>query len=479
VNWTISPISGKIAPVGTAAGSAAYTAPPQIAEPQPITITATSGTASASTTVFLTPITVQVIPASVQLKHNQTQQFVATVAGDPANSVQWILSPEVGKISPTGRYTPDPAITDCISVKVLALSTLGAKTGSSAVTLLPPPWPRWKTNLLGFYLIGVFSLVSLLVLMWPPAGPDPQKVAALQQAQATLQTDDENIKKLQDLANSGAMHSDGGAVIAGQNLAALRDKRDKDNVAVAEAQKQVTASLDPLDRQDNKDASEFAYRPGTKIPRDVDLLFLVLLGGALGAFLHATKSFTAFVGNEELKGSWAWWYYLHPFLGATLALAFYLAVRGGFMAVTAGNSIKTADVSPFALTSVAVIVGMFSKNAMTKLGDVFETLFQSNTSKNLKNPLTAPAPAGVAFKVMSISPTVGPASGGTLVTVAGTGFADGATVTIGGIPATSTNRISSTSMTAVTPPHSVGSVAVEVVNADGQKSALPAGYQYV
>lgn len=90
---------------------------------------------------------------------------------------------------------------------------------------------------------------------------------------------------------------------------------------------------------------------GVSLPREIDFLFLVLIAGALGAFLHSARSFTAFAGEGTLKSSWMWWYWLHPFLGAALALAFYLAVRGGFLVVATG-AVKTSDLSPFAIVAL-------------------------------------------------------------------------------------------------------------------------------
>ncbi len=58
---------------------------------------------------------------------------------------------------------------------------------------------------------------------------------------------------------------------------------------------------------------------------------------------------------------------------------------------------------------------------------------------------TNPAP-----KVTSIAPTSGPAAGGTSVTITGTGFLSGATVSLGGTAATGVNVVSSTSITATT-----------------------------
>ena len=79
--------------------------------------------------------------------------------------------------------------------------------------------------------------------------------------------------------------------------------------------------------------------------------------------------------------------------------------------------------------------------------------------------------------VTSISPTSGPAAGGTKVTINGTGFAAGATVTIGNA-ATSVVVASATKLTAVTSATAAGSHAVVVSDANGTSTGGPS-YTYV
>jgi hypothetical protein len=120
------------------------------------------------------------------------------------------------------------------------------------------------------------------------------------------------------------------------------------------------------------------------LSREVDLLLLVLICGALGSFAHGARSFVDFVGNRTLRASWSAWYLLYPLIGATLALIFYLAVRGGFMTTNAGK-----DVNLYGLTAISGLVGMFSKQATTKLSEVFSTMFKTDKDdKPLKNKLT-------------------------------------------------------------------------------------------
>ncbi|MGA9800566.1 MAG: IPT/TIG domain-containing protein, partial [Terriglobales bacterium] len=80
--------------------------------------------------------------------------------------------------------------------------------------------------------------------------------------------------------------------------------------------------------------------------------------------------------------------------------------------------------------------------------------------------------------VTSISPASGPATGGTSVTITGTGFLSGATVSIGGTAANGVTVVSGTSITATTPAHAAGTATVVVTNSDGQNSSLKNGYTY-
>lgn len=88
------------------------------------------------------------------------------------------------------------------------------------------------------------------------------------------------------------------------------------------------------------------------------------------------------------------------------------------------------------------------------------------------------APPNPAPAITSIAPSSGSIGGGTSVTITGTNFSTGATVTFGGTAASSVNVTSTTSITAVTPAASAtGTVAVKVTNADGQ-SATFTGFIY-
>ena len=100
-----------------------------------------------------------------------------------------------------------------------------------------------------------------------------------------------------------------------------------------------------------------------------------------------------------------------------------------------------------------------------------------NQSGTLANGYTYTS-SNPAPTVSTISPTSGTTAGGTAVTISGTGFLSGATVSFGGTAATGVTVTSSTSISASSPAHAAGAVGVAVTNTDGQGGALPNAYTY-
>ncbi|MCL4849237.1 MAG: IPT/TIG domain-containing protein [Acidobacteria bacterium] len=100
----------------------------------------------------------------------------------------------------------------------------------------------------------------------------------------------------------------------------------------------------------------------------------------------------------------------------------------------------------------------------------------------LTSPLSAevnalvPAPAPT---VTAVSPTSGPIQGGTAITVTGTNFRAGATVTIGGVVAQNVVVVNQTTISAVTGATSTpGTFEVRVTNSDGTSAGLTQGFAY-
>ena len=88
---------------------------------------------------------------------------------------------------------------------------------------------------------------------------------------------------------------------------------------------------------------------------------------------------------------------------------------------------------------------------------------------------TSPATPAVPLAVTSISPATG--LSGDAVSISGTGFLPGATVTLDGVRA-NVRASASTVITVITPVHGAGTVDVVVTNPGGQSGTLTGGYTF-
>jgi hypothetical protein len=113
-------------------------------------------------------------------------------------------------------------------------------------------------------------------------------------------------------------------------------------------------------------ASLFCIWPG----RDRSMIALVLIMGALGATLGASRSFANFVGNRTFRASWALFYLLRPIFGAGLALLVFFGCRIGMVAALATT---TSDSSGAAF--VSGLTGLFADTVLGKLKEVVTPLF--------------------------------------------------------------------------------------------------------
>lgn len=80
--------------------------------------------------------------------------------------------------------------------------------------------------------------------------------------------------------------------------------------------------------------------------------------------------------------------------------------------------------------------------------------------------------------VSGVSPSAGALSGGTTITISGTDFYSGASVTLDGFPCTSVQFVDSSTLTCVTPSHAAGAVDIIVTNPDNEFDTYEAAYTY-
>ena len=155
---------------------------------------------------------------------------------------------------------------------------------------------------------------------------------------------------------------------------------------------------------------------------------------------------------------------------------------GGGTAVTiTGTNFATGATVTFgsAAATNVVVVNSTTITATTPAGSLGAVTVTVTNPGGLNGSLSNGFTYVGTPTVTSVSPTSGTISGGTAVTITGTNFATGATVTFGGTAATNVVVVSSTSITATTPAHAAGAVTVTVTNPGGLNGSLTNGFTYV
>ena len=147
------------------------------------------------------------------------------------------------------------------------------------------------------------------------------------------------------------------------------------------------------------------------------------------------------------------------------------------------------------LPGVVVFIGGFPASGVTRVSATQITLITpaaSNTSGGGANVVIQNPDGGgtsmasgffyTAFEspltLTSVEPAIGPNSGGTNVTIVGTGFSSAVQVYFGDVPAASVNPLGSSAIFARTPANVTGPVTVTVINPDGTKTGKANGFTY-
>jgi hypothetical protein len=136
-----------------------------------------------------------------------------------------------------------------------------------------------------------------------------------------------------------------------------------------------------------------------------------------------------------------------------------------------GATVKFGDRSATVVSITPTVITVTSP-ATTSLGAVDVQVANSVGSTDISGTADDFTYTASVPTVTGLNPTSGPVTGGTPVTVTGTGFITGATVTVNGVGATGVTVTSPTTITMTTPASTVaGTVSVQVTNEPGKSSS--------
>ncbi len=114
--------------------------------------------------------------------------------------------------------------------------------------------------------------------------------------------------------------------------------------------------------------------------KEVKNLVVTMLAGGIGSTITTISGFLKHASDaNDFKLSYVPWYVGRPLTGVLLATVFYFLLQGGLLA-TVGSSVPPSALNTYGLAGIAALVGMFSKNAVAKLSEVFDTLFREAPS---------------------------------------------------------------------------------------------------
>lgn len=107
------------------------------------------------------------------------------------------------------------------------------------------------------------------------------------------------------------------------------------------------------------------------------VIFSAGIGSSVASLLAYLKHFSVL---KDFDPAYTIWYYTRPVMGMMLGIIFYVTLKGGFLRVTTDTS-ESLDI--YALAAMGALVGMFSKDALVKLKEVFNVFFQRTEDQEL------------------------------------------------------------------------------------------------
>jgi hypothetical protein len=117
---------------------------------------------------------------------------------------------------------------------------------------------------------------------------------------------------------------------------------------------------------------------------EADGLGMVGILGAIGGYVRCLHTFTRCFSREETLEAWAVSTFLTPLKSCLLALIVALVVKAGLInATSSGNATNWLGIY-----AISALVGLFASEALSKLEEVFKTIFGATQKTQSPNSST-------------------------------------------------------------------------------------------
>jgi len=288
----------------------------------------------------------------------QLQQLIVVIPADAGGAAAgtWAALPQADR--------------DAIETQLTSLSNeLDALTNPSSLmsSRLAPTWMVFLLLLVA--MGGIVLTLSRIAGIWEDA---LQGQRSPTEGQAVY-----NITRQQaEDATRVRLKIDGDLATKRAELDQTRAAQGTDNAAIALAEN-VVSQLDQQQKVasavEKKAWSEAGDAEQMLGPRDRTVLIAVMLFGTLGGLLHLASSLTMFVGNRDLRRSWLIYYLMAPLQGAALAPLIFLLTKSAILAPQLTQSTQSLNLT--GIYALAGLTGLFAKQAIEKLADLWATFF--------------------------------------------------------------------------------------------------------
>jgi len=237
-----------------------------------------------------------------------------------------------------------------------------------------PPDPRVVLPLAVFAIAGTLLILAFIGARWASAlGAEAEDRVTPAREELSAAT----------LARSAAEEVERAAIV---ELHGAESAEPLEQTAVDAARRALDAAraaLAPARASERRENDEFQAALAARRaehPSEGEVLWMVLLMGALGGFVHLIGSLAGYVGNRKFRSHWTLFYLIMPLRGATLAPVVYLLLRVGVLAPGGAAGPETQSLNLVGVYAFAALTGLFAQKATDKLREVFETLFRTERS---------------------------------------------------------------------------------------------------